>query len=1304
MLEKIKLIPVKMKIIFTAVIGVLIAAVIIFINGMVSEPEVITVMAAQWPDCFASEEYEEPVFKEDKNRDNNAFNVADFGEQGSNGWFYRYGNSTKPSKSKYIEKYNGESYRQTQVDGLEIKKDFVHTGNGVAAILEWRAAKKGSVNLKLAYVKNVNGDKNPGFPDGVTIYLYKGDELLETHQVEIKVDEETLLETNIDGLAMEEKESIYIIIDPKDNNAFDGGLLYAAIVDVNKAPPSITVDESRKDNNANNVKDYGSQGANGWRYMYGKDIEHSELVSSETEDGYINYTSPALVIKKDFIHPAINDNAILSWTPAVSGTIEVRGKYTKFEQNDGNPAWPDGVIVQVYLNQQKLFEQEVKAPDKGTESINIREVQLNVTPEDRLYFVVNANGNSSYDGGSFDISILDRNGRVNEDAVTVKESEIRQNIANVKDDFGEQGANGWFYQEGYQDEPFGAYNMEQYIEGDKYADDSYLEIKRDYVNTGENGKSAVIKWKVAQNGTIKIDASYTKTKNEDSNPEWPDGTRVTLWHNNTELISEEFAPEVSQEITKSLNVERVSVKKGDYITMVVNGKDNNAYDGGKYTFSISSLSGLAGTSEDDIIIENDEIRTNNANVLTDFGKQGSNGWFYLEGGSIEGASMLTKKTDDSAGYQSTTESDLQMKKDYVQPGALKDAMYQWVVAQNGQIDIIGSYVKFGHNDGNPAWPDGTIVRVYLNNTLLFEQKAVVLQGDGNDTVVRLNLEKRQVRKDDVLTFSISAGSNNAWDGGRLSIQIKPHAAEAEYKPADSNSANLFKDFGEQGSNGWYYGYGNNSAGFKMADKTGDEYVSALYDGLLLKKDGVHPNSDTGAVYRWIAGENGQINVKGTYYKSRNENPDDKAPDGIKVSVYKNGTLIEGMSYDIAVLTDRENVQQIEKEKLDVTRGDKIDFIITAKGNASWDFGKLEMNISDANEVEKPIEYQPASSNTADLFKDFGGQGSNGWYYGYGNTSEEFKTADKAGEEYTSALYSGLLLKKDGVHPSGTAGAIYRWIVGADGKLNLNGTYYKSRNENAEDKEPDGVKVEVYKNGKLIEGMSYDIAVFTDKENVQQVEKFGLEVSRGDKIDFIISAKENKAWDFGKLEMKISDASESEEPTKPEEPEKPEERTNNTNLFNSFGEQGNDGWYYGTCEWNGLNFQQLIYDAVEDRYYNNGKPELKKDFVEPGNNLNAAYKWIAAQDGTIKINGEYEKFANAADANANGVCLRIFQNAEEKKWIGGPIMGGNIAESVKVIIEETLTVKKGDEIIFAVNPEGNDSYDGGRLSIDITSAD
>ena len=152
-------------------------------------------------------------------------------------------------------------------------------------------------------------------------------------------------------------------------------------------------------------------------------------------------------------------------------------------------------------------------------------------------------------------------------------------------------------------------------------------------------------------------------------------------------------------------------------------------------------------------------------------------------------------------------------------------------------------------------------------------------------------------------------------------------------------------------------------------------------------------------------------------------------------------------------------------------------------------------------------------------------------------------------------------------------------------------------------------------------------------------------------------------------------------------------------------QGTNGWYYGMCEWDSKNFALLSYDSEKGGYYNNGKPELKADFVEPGNGMNAAYKWVAAKNGKITVSGDYVKFANSEDPNADGVCVRIFLNGSEVKWMGGEdSIQNNFSEERKVEFNEPYTVEAGSELIFAISPEKNDSWDGGRLTVTITPAD
>ncbi|MBQ1607291.1 MAG: hypothetical protein II092_00325, partial [Lachnospiraceae bacterium] len=161
-----------------------------------------------------------------------------------------------------------------------------------------------------------------------------------------------------------------------------------------------------------------------------------------------------------------------------------------------------------------------------------------------------------------------------------------------------------------------------------------------------------------------------------------------------------------------------------------------------------------------------------------------------------------------------------------------------------------------------------------------------------------------------------------------------------------------------------------------------------------------------------------------------------------------------------------------------------------------------------------------------------------------------------------------------------------------------------------------------------------------------------------------------------------------------------DRDNSTVLKNDFsGEQGKNGWYYGTCDWDGANFAEIPYEAANGRYYNNGnKPELKPDFVEPGSGRNAAYKWVVAKDGKIRVTGNYTKFANSADPNADGICMRLHINNEEKIWFGGK---GNYDHEIRKDFDEVYDVHAGDVLIFHVDPEGNDAWDGGRLEVTIS---
>jgi len=1264
----------------------------------------IDMLSGGWPTTFSGDSYEEPEFVDSKDRTNHAFNVADFGEQGNNGWFYRYGESQKPTESRRLESYNGEKYYQIGATGLEVKSNFIHTAEGVAPILEWRAAEDGKVNIQMTYVKNVNMDKNPGYPDGVTLYVYKGEEPLGRYEVDISTDKEELLEEVLKDIAVKEGESLYFAVDPNMNNAYDGGSLYVAIDDVNTKLPGVRKDTSRVDNNANNQDDFGYQGKNGWSYLCGKGVKDAHVVTTQKGETYMNTTSPNLEMSKFFVHPALNDAAIVAWQPAKNGAVELRMKYTKFEQNDGNPEWPDGVVVSVYKNNQRLYTKKVAAPKKGENVITFREKKIDVTTADKFYFVVDSNQNASYDGGNLDVTFMDRSSTANENDVTIDESETRQNFADVKFDFGEQGKNGWFYQEGYEDEPFDAYNMTNFEQDEeRYFDPSYLEIKRDFVNTGK-GRSAIIKWKVAQDGDIRIDAAYTKLKNEDKNPSWPDGTRVTLYHNNEKLVQEEFKPDTKEEITKELDVESLSVKRGDFITMVVNGKENNAYDAGKYQFSIKGLSPLVGQTEANVVAK-DPNRTNNASVAQDFGKQGNNGWCFQSGYYLNPNFAVNVEHFDSKEDRYDTKDGVEIKRDFIVPGNKgRSANVKWVVAKDGTVDITADYTKLKNEDKNPSWPDGVTVYLMKNGQVL--KRADFDPLTDREVTKDLSVSGLAVKAGDTLTMLVDGRENTAYDGGKYTFSIEDAVMTGgEFvNNSGSNNANLATDFGEQGSNGWYYLEGKNVTQAEILTQKTDDgcgYISRRLGGLEVKKDFVQPRLNAEAMYKWVVAVDGTINVVGDYTKFGHQDPNASWPDGTTLNIYLNNHNIYSSLCPVQAGDGNNTVKDIRFDNLAVKAGDVLTFSIGCNHNNAWDGGRLSVRIMDASTA---MEDTTRENHTV-LADDFTGeQGANGWNYGKcdwdGKNYEDLPYDAENNRYYDGGKPE---VKADYAEPGNDKNAAYRWTAARNGKIRVHGDYTKFAN--AADPNANGVVVRIFVNGEEKKFIGGNIqGNFADERKAEFNEVY--DVYAGDVIMFAINPEGNDSYDGGRLSVTIEDATASQpEPgtnTNPD-PSTPSacDRKNATVLKNDFsGEQGKNGWYYGMCEWNGANFKELPYDTENNRYFNNGKPELKADFVEPGNGQNAAYKWVVAKDGKIRVTGNYTKFANNADPNANGVVMRIFVNGEEKKFIGGNIQG-NFADERKAEFNEVYDVYAGDVIMFAINPEGNDAWDGGRLEVSIS---
>lgn len=457
------------------------------------------------------------------------------------------------------------------------------------------------------------------------------------------------------------------------------------------------------------------------------------------------------------------------------------------------------------------------------------------------------------------------------------------------------------------------------------------------------------------------------------------------------------------------------------------------------------------------------------------------------------------------------------------------------------------------------------------------------------------------------------------------VFCKPIKAEA-FTNQRQNIANIITDFGVQGNNGWYYGYGTSGSDFTLAtyDEAGLKYFQPGIDGFEIKSNFVHPSVNKGAIYKWIVGEDGKVNLTGKYTKSIQSDSNSNWPDGIKLTIYHNSQIIKEDS--IRVSNSTEIIYDINVNKIDVTEGDNIYFIITANANNAWDGGKLDISInpvyddqdifpksqqSNVSFVGDPMPYYEngkfnifylddirdntengfhpwsllqtdnfynyanqgivinhsnsnsdqdlalgtgsvmkdkngtyhafftgfndrrtnavSQINKANLALDFGTQGNNRWNYGYGTSNVDFNLAagyDAYSKKYYQSGLDGLELYPDFVHPAVNKGAIYRWTVGENGKIDLTGTYTKYTQNDSNLSWPDGVTLTIYRNNEILQRDV--ISVSNTVENVDNIKIKMLDVNQGDNIYFIITANNNNAWDGGKLDVSINPTEQANE--------------------------------------------------------------------------------------------------------------------------------------------------------------------------------
>lgn len=360
----------------------------------------------------------------------------------------------------------------------------------------------------------------------------------------------------------------------------------------------------------------------------------------------------------------------------------------------------------------------------------------------------------------------------------------------------------------------------------------------------------------------------------------------------------------------------------------------------------------------------------------------------------------------------------------------------------------------------------------------------------------------------------------------------------------ANSIDDWSPDGEQGANGWTYGYFNSSLdgdpfepdGYGYAtdsfiafdDEPDDWAFGTGWDSTLgnvpwtfVAQESGHPNGDNNgdvhfAMRRW------ESTFDGTAYLTSNLAKQNlNCGNGTSVHLYHNGAMID----EVRVPGGQAEFSTSTVEATLAT-GDIIDFGLSSLGPDDsfadgCDGSFFNLEISDTAPLPPPPPPEVIASSRDDWSAD-GEQGVNGWTYGYfnvsldgdpledgfGYTTDGFINFEDELDDWTydGAKWDSTLgnvpwteISQAGGHPNGDNNgdihfAIRRWESDTDGDVEITSSLSKT-NTNC----GNGTSVHVYINGELVD----TITVASDQA-AAEMNTIAASIASGDIIDFALS--------------------------------------------------------------------------------------------------------------------------------------------------------------------------------------------------------
>ncbi|QGQ98506.1 fibronectin type III domain-containing protein [Paenibacillus psychroresistens] len=433
----------------------------------------------------------------------------------------------------------------------------------------------------------------------------------------------------------------------------------------------------------------------------------------------------------------------------------------------------------------------------------------------------------------------------------------------------------------------------------------------------------------------------------------------------------------------------------------------------------------------------------------------------------------------------------------------------------------------------------------------------------------------------------------------------------------------------QGTNNWYYQYlsGTSYTNLPSWDSTNSVWKHASDSNNYIGASYQHPGSASDSVRKWVAPSSGWVQVTGEPNKSSYENIWDNVidDDGLYAYISLNNDIIWN--------------KYIESQNQSKNRHD-LTIYVTAGDVLYFRENKNGVNSYDGLSWDPWISYISKTSFTAstDYTSDMG---ASNWFNRSwdGTLFREMTYSGTSWSEGSASLFNNYAI------PSSTRDASRSWVAKASGSIKITGTAKKKVTGG------DGVIVDIFLNNQSI--WNKTIAA---SDTTGYTHDLTIHIEAGDLVEFrvnrnITATSDDTTWDptiaYVKPFYSVDDTTST---------------------------QGNNGWYYQ--KWDGSNYTNLTWNGTSSIW------ELASTFLaidtinmHPENSYDAVRKWVAPNDGKVKVYGTIQRPTTGGD----GVIAKTVLNSVEY-W--GLAIGGT--DTTTKSFSYYMTVHAGDAIYFRLS--------------------